>query len=176
MSKIHGVIALFDNPHDIYHAAKTTREAGYLRWDAFTPFPVHGLDKAMGLKRSRVPVFTFLGGFTGFWVGTAMVWYMNAFDYPLVVGGKPFFSPIFPFPVMYELTILLAAFGTLAGMFITNRLPRHHHPVMDYSQFARLTDDKFALLIEATDPQFDPERTRAFLAELGGHSIETLQE
>lgn len=176
MSKPYGIIALFDSAHDVYHAAEMTRDAGFSQWDALTPCPVHGMDKAMGIKRSKVPVFTFIGGFIGFFSGMGLAWYTGSYDYPLIVGGKPFFSPIFPFPIAYELTILLAAFGTLAGMFITNRLPMHYHPVMNYEKFSACLDDKFAIVIESADPKFDSEKTRAFLASLGGHSIELVSE
>ena len=176
MSKTYGILALFESAPAIYQAAEKARDAGFSKWDVLTPFPVHGLDAAMGLKRSKVPVFTFIGGFTGFWTGMATAWFMGAFDYPLIVGGKPFFSPIFPFPVAYELTILLAAFGTLGGMFLLNRLPMHHHPVMDYGRFRELTDDKFALVVEAADPQFDEAKVRAFLESLHPSEITLLTE
>ncbi|MCC5839550.1 MAG: DUF3341 domain-containing protein [Opitutales bacterium] len=166
MKKIHGMLALFDTAPAIYQAANTVREAGYKQWDVFTPFPVHGLDGAMGLKRSRVPLFTLVGGFVGFWTGMFIAWYMGAFDYPLIVGGMPYFSPVFPFPVAYEMTILFAAFGTLGGMFFFNRLPMHHHPVFNYEKFRRLTDDQFAVVIEAGDALFNEEETRRFLEEL----------
>ena len=120
----------------------------------------------MGLKRSKVPVFTLIGGVIGFCTGMLIAWFMGQYDYPLIVGGKPYFSPIFPFPVAYELTILLAAFGTLGGMFITNRLPMHHHPVMNYDKFRHLTDDKFAVVIESEDALFSEEETRSFLEGL----------
>jgi len=167
MSKPYAYLALFDSAPAVYHAAKSVREAGYTRWDVLTPFPLHGLDGVMGIRRSKVPVFTLCGGVIGFVTGMFLAWYMGAYDYPLIVGGKPFFSPIFPFPVAYELTILLAAFGTLGGMFITNRLPMHHHPVMNYEKFSRLTDDRFAVVIEAQDELFAEAGTRAFLEQFG---------
>lgn len=166
MSKTYGYLATFDSAPAIYAAARQVRAAGYTRWDVITPFPVHGMDGAMGLKRSRVPAFTLVGGFLGFWTGMFIAWFMGAFNYPLIVAGMPFFSPIFPFPVAYELTILLAAFGTLGGMFITNRLPMHHHPVMGYKDFHRLTDDRFAVVIEADDALFSESATKAFLQKL----------
>jgi hypothetical protein len=166
MSKPYGYLALFESAPAIYHAAASVREAGYTRWDVLTPFPVHGLDGVMGLKRSKVPVFTLIGGVIGFCTGMLIAWFMGQYDYPLIVGGKPYFSPIFPFPVAYELTILLAAFGTLGGMFITNRLPMHHHPVMNYDKFRHLTDDKFAVVIESEDELFSEEETRSFLEGL----------
>lgn len=165
-----GTIATFRTAPDIYHACGETHKAGYTRFDAYTPFPVHGLEKAMGLKRSRVPAFTLAGGLTGFTSGLLIVAYMN-FDYPLVVGGKPIFSPIFPFPIFYELTILLAAFGTLFGMFLLNLLPKYHHPLFEHPGFDRVTDDTFMLMIESRDPQYDPEKVRAFLESIGGEEI-----
>lgn len=176
MSKPYGYLALFESAPAIYEAATQVREAGYRRWDVITPFPVHGLDGAMGLKRSKVPVFTLTGGVIGFFTGMLIAWYMGSFDYPLIVGGKPFFSPIFPFPVAYELTILLAAFGTLGGMFITNRLPMHYHPVMNYDKFRHLTDDKFAVVIEADDALFSDQETRAFLESLNPAEIALINE
>lgn len=174
MSKPYGILALFDTPHAIYMAAKKVRDAGYQQWDCITPFPLHGLDGAMGLKRSKVPVFTLCGGVIGFCTGMFLAWFMGAFNYPLIVGGKPYFSFVFPFPVAYELTILLASFGTLGGMFILNRLPMHYHPVMNYDKFRHLTDDKFAIVIEAADGQFDADKTGAFLSALGASEIATI--
>ncbi len=173
--KIHGYLAAFDTPADIMHAAEQVRDAGFQRWDVHTPFPVHGMDSAMGLKRSRVQRFTLLGGITGFTTGMLMIYFMNAFDYPLIVGGKPMFSPMFAFPVSYELTILLASFGTLGGMFFFNRLPMHYHPVMKADTWSRATDDRFFIAIDADDPRFDAEKTHAFLADIGGKDIVALE-
>jgi hypothetical protein len=127
---------------------------------------------AQGQPRSKVPIFTFLGGITGFCVGLAMVWYMNAFDYPLIVRAQPFFSPVFPFPIMYELTILLSAFGTLGGMFITNLLPQHYNSLFNSERFLEVSGDRLVIAIEARDDQYDPEGTRRFLQEIGGTDIE----
>ena len=176
MKKTYGILALFETAADIYEAAGKVRKAGYQDWDVITPFPVHGMDSKMGLRRSRVPIFTFIGGFIGFWTGMFIAWYMGAYDYPLIVAGMPFFSPIFNFPVAFELTILFAAFGTLGGMFVTNQLPMHYHPVMEYADFHRLTDDRFAVVIEASDPRFDPEQTQAFLQGLGSSEVSLIGE
>ena len=175
-NKIYGLAADFENPLVLMKAAEKCRDEGFKAWDVLTPFPVHGLDDAMGLKRSKVPFFTFIGGSIGFCTGTFIAWYMNAFDYPLIVGGKPLFSPVFPFPVMYELTILLAALSTIAGMFITNKLPMHYHPVMKAKHFAGTTDDTLRITIESADPLYDSEKTRAFLQEIGGTNIQELED
>jgi hypothetical protein len=164
--KPYSTLALFASAPAVYKAACAVRDAGFRKWDVITPFPIHGMDEAMGLRRSRVPAFTLAGGVIGFAVGMFIAWYMGQYDYPLIVGGKPFFSPIFPFPVAYETTILLAAFGTLGGMFITNRLPMHYHPVMHYAKWRRLTDDQFAVVIEADDPGYDAAAVRALLESL----------
>lgn len=169
-------MASFENAQDIYHACENIYQAGYRKFDSYTPFMVHGIDKVSGLPRSKVPIFTLIGGVTGFLLGNLLVWYMNEFDYPLIVGGKPFYSPVFPFPISYEMTILLAAFGTLAGMFIMNLLPRYHHPVFNHPEIEGATDDRFFVAIDRNDPKFDMEETRAFLSKLGATSVEYVPE
>ncbi|MDP0498539.1 MAG: DUF3341 domain-containing protein [Verrucomicrobiota bacterium JB022] len=176
MSKPYGILALFDTAQEIYHAAEAVRDAGYKRWDCITPFPIHGMNEAMGLRRSLVGAFTLVGGITGFTTGMTIAWFMGQVNYPLIVQGKPYFSFVFPFPVAYELTILLSAFGTLLGMFLINRLPRHHHPVMDYSKFHRLMDDKFAVVIEVDDPLYDEARTRSLLEGLHPSEVVLLED
>ncbi len=172
----YGQVALFDTAADIYHAAEKVRDAGYKKWDVYTPFPIHGMDEAMGLKRSKVTFFCLMGGVSGFFLGMLMVWFMNDFDYPLIVGAKPYFSPIYPFPVIYEMTILLAAFGAFFGMFLTNFLPRHYHPTMNYSNFNKVTDDKFIIVIESSDNLYDEIKTKSLLEEIGGKDITALEE
>lgn len=172
----YGLMAQFDTTADALHAAAMVRDAGYRRWDVFTPFPVHGMDEAMGLPSSRVGWFTFIGGATGFTLGMLMIWWMNAYDYPIVVGGKPLFSPIYSFPVAYELTILLGAFGSLFGMLILNRLPRLYHPLFKTARFALVTHDKFFVVVEATDPRFSDTETRQLLERAGARHIEEVRD
>lgn len=172
----YALIAEFDTPAAVMHAAETIRDAGYKRWDIHTPYPVHGLDGAMGLRNSRVGWFTFLGGATGFTLGMTMIWWMNKVDYGLPVGGKPLFSPIYAFPVSYELTILLGAFGTLFGMLLLNRLPRHYHPLLKHPRFRNVTHDKFYVVIETADPEFSDVETRRLLEDAGGQHIEVVED
>ena len=172
MTDSYGIIASFADTSSFYHAAEKVRDAGYKKWDTYSSFPVHGMPKAQGQARSKVPIFTFLGGITGFTLGTLLVWYMNYFDYPLIVGGKPFFSPVFPFPVMYELTILLAAFGTLGGMFLTNLLPQHYNSLFNSETFLEVSGERLVIAIESRDPKFDSNLTRQFLEQIGGTDIE----
>lgn len=176
MKRTYGLIAAFDSTPDLYHACEQVRDAGYSQWDALTPFPVHGLDAAMGIRRSKVPRISICGGITGFFTGMSFIWWSGAIEYPLVVGGKPLFSPMFAFPVSYELTILFTAFATIIGMFVVNGLPMHYHPVMKAPQFARALDDRFYIVIEAHDPKFNATATRDLLAKIGGKDIAELEE
>ena len=151
-STAYGIIAEFDTPADTIHAAEKVRDAGFSKWDVFTPFPVHGMDRAMGLKHSVVGWFSFIGGVSGYTLGMVMIWWMNAYDFPILVGGKPMFSPFGAFPPSYELTILLGSFGAIIGMLFMNRLPRLHHPLLKHRRFGLATHDKFFIVIETTDP------------------------
>lgn len=171
----YGLVAVFDTAPAVYHAAETVRDAGYKCWDCITPFPIHGLDRAMGLRRSKVPRISLVGGVLGFATGMSMIWFTNAYDYPLIVGGKPYFSPMFAFPVSYELTILFTAFATIGGMFLVNRLPMHYHPVLKSDHIVRGLDDKFLVVIEARDPKFNLAATRALLEKAGGREITELE-
>ena len=175
-AKAFGVIAEFDNTSDVLHAAEKVRAAGFRRWDVFTPFPVHGMDRAMGLKTSKVGWFSFLGGVTGYTTGMVMIWWMNAVDYRIVVGGKPMFSPYGAFPPSYELTILFGAFGALLGMLFLNRLPRLHHPLLKHRRFAQVTHDKFFIVIETDDPKYSETETPKLLEAAGSRHIEMVEE
>ena len=172
----YGLLAEYDTAADIMHAAEKVRDAGYRRWDVYTPFPIHGMDEAMGLKKSLVGWFTFCGGVTGVTLGYLMIWWMNAYDYAIVVGGKPLFSPIYSFPVAYECTILLSAFGSLGGMLFLNRLPRWYNPIFSSERFKKATHDKFFLAIEAMDPKFSDTETRRLLQDSGSKHIEEVRD
>lgn len=172
----HGLIAEYDTPAATMHAAEKIRDGGFTRWDVFTPFPMHGLDKAMGLKSPKVGWFAFIGGVTGYATGMIMIWWMNAIDYPIVVGGKPMFSPFGAFPPSYELTILFGAFGALLGMLFLNRLPRLHHPLLKHRSFAAATHDKFFIVIETADPKYSDIETRNLLQSTGSKQIEMVEE
>lgn len=176
MKKTYGLIAAFETTPAVYHACEKVRDAGYKQWDAITPFPVHGLDAAMGIRRSKVPRISICGGITGFCTGMSMIFFTGAVDYKLIVGGKPLFSPMFAFPVSYELTILFTAFATIIGMFVVNGLPMHYHPVQKAPNLTRLLDDRFHIVIEANDPKYNAATTRAFLEQIGGTDIAELEE
>ena len=172
----YAIMAEFDTPAAILHAAQKVRDNGYRHWDVFTPFPIHGMDGAMGMKNSIVGWFSFIGGCTGYTTGMLMIYFMNAVDYPIVIGGKPMFSPFAAFPPSYELTILFGAFGALLGMLFLNRLPRLHHPLLKNSRFAQATNDRFFVVIESSDPKYSENETRRLLETTGSKHIELVEE
>lgn len=169
-------LAEYETTADVMRAAETVRDAGYEKWDVHTPFPVHGMDRAMGLPDSRVGWIVFIMGLTGCVSAFLLIWWTNGIDYPLVIGGKPGFSIPGMIPVMFELTILLSAFGAVFGMFGLNQLPKHHHPVFYSERFERGSDDRFFISIEASDTRFDLERTRELLEKTQPAHIELIQE
>ena len=172
---VYGILAEFRTPAELYHACERVRDAGFTRWDAHTPFPVHGLDKAMGLKRSPLPWIVLGLGLTGASLGFALQWWVHGVAYPLVISGKPYFSwPAF-IPVTFEVGVLFAALGAVFGMFGLNRLPMHHHPLFRSSVFERVTDDAFFISIESWDPQFDPSATGTLLKSVGARRVELLE-
>jgi hypothetical protein len=174
--KNYGLVAEFDSPAAVLSAAEKVRDAGYSRWDVFSPFPVHGLDKVMGLKNSRVGWFSFVFG-AGAFIGTmGMIWYMNDFDYPILVGGKPMFSTPMSLVPSYILLVLAAALGAFIGMIALNELPRHHHPLFEGKRFALVSRDKFVLAIGATDPKYSETETRRLLETIGGAHIENIED
>ena len=170
-----GFLAEFESPADILAAAAKVRDAGYRRWDAHTPFPVHGLDQAMGLRGTKLPWIVMAGGTTGCLFGLALQWWTNAVNYPFLISGKPFWSIPANIPVMFELTVLFSAISAFGSMILMNGFPQWHHPVFSSERFRRATQDRFFLSIEADDPRFDEERTLAFLRGLGGLGVERLE-
>ena len=176
IKKNWGVLAEFENPAELLHAAQKLNDLGYRKFETWSPFPIHGMDDAMGLNGSKVPWITLGGGLTGLSIGLLLQWWTGAVDYPLVIAGKPYFAWQFALPVTFELSILLSAFGTVFGMFALNLMPRPYHPLDNVPAFRRVTDDKFFLSIEVRDPLFDMEKTKALLSELGGIYITDVEE
>jgi len=169
-------LAEFETAASVYHAAEKVRDAGYTKWDVHTPFPVHGMDKAMGLRSPIVGWIVLVMGLSGTTLAFLLMWWTNGIDYPLVIGGKPGYSLPSMIPVMFELTVLLSAFGAVFGMFGLNQLPKHHHPVFHSKRFERASDDRFFVSIEAADPEFDLEETRALLEKCHASHIELIEE
>jgi hypothetical protein len=167
-TNLFGLLAEFDSATELVDAARVVRDAGYTQTDAFTPFPLHEIDEALGIKRSILPYLCFAGGITGLLSGLALEYFVHVIDYPIIVGGRPHISlPAF-IPPAYELTILLAAFTAVFGMLFLNGLPRPYHPIFNVPRFALATREKFFLLIESSDGKFDPEQTRALMEGFAG--------
>ncbi|MFH2036910.1 MAG: DUF3341 domain-containing protein, partial [Candidatus Zixiibacteriota bacterium] len=145
-------------------------------FDCHSPFPIHGMDKAMGLKRSNLGWVIGLAAIIGTSSALGLQWWTSAIDYPLVISGKPLFSYQAFVPVTFALGVLLSAFAALFGMLIFNGLPRWHHPVFNSNNFAKATDDGFFVSIEADDPKFNQLETIRFLKSIGGTNCELLQE
>ena len=130
-----------------------------------------------GFQRSRVSLFSLIGGCTGLSVAFILIYYTSAINYPLIVQGKPYFALEPSLPIFFELTILLTAFGTVLGLLLLTLLPRLHHPVFNWDRFQRATDDGFFLVLESTDPRFDTTSSRQLLQGVGGlHITEIFQD
>lgn len=167
----YGLMAEFDKPDKLVAAVRRARAKGYRRVDAFTPFPVEGLEEALEMKHTWVPLIVLIGGVLGAVSGYALQYYVSVIAYPLNVGGRPLNSlPMFV-PVVFEMTILLAALFAVFGMLALNGLPMPYHPVFNVPRFAMATRDRFFLLVQATDPQFDRLATREFLMSLGAQEV-----
>lgn len=165
---LHGLLAEFDSATELVDAARQVRDAGYTKTDAFTPFPLHEIDEALGIKRSILPYLCFAGGITGLISGLGLQYFVHVIDYPIIVGGRPHISLPAMIPPAYELTILFAAFTAVLGMLFLNGLPRPYHPVFNVPRFALATREKFFLLIESSDEKYDEDVTRRFMEGLAG--------
>ena len=172
--RIRGVIAEFESPSALLKAAAMLRDAGYKKFDCHSPFPVHGMDEAMGLKRSPLGWLVGLSALIGTSGALALQWWTSSVDYPLIISGKPFFSYPAYVPVTFALGVLLAAITALVGMLALNGLPRFHHPVFNSKSIYKASDDAFLISIEAADRQFDEEKTAALLESVGGKELEVL--
>ena len=163
---IHGLMAEFKTAEEVLQATRRARQEGYRNMDAYTPYPVEGLAAELGLPRTRVPFVVLTGGLVGAAAGFFMQYWAMAVDYPINVGGRPYNSwPVF-IPIAFEVMVLVASFAALFGMLFLNGLPQPYHPVFNVPRFARATQDRFFLCIEATDPKFDRQRTEDFLIGL----------
>jgi hypothetical protein len=174
-AKLYGYLAEFDKVDELLIGASKVRDAGYTRWDAHTPFVIHGLDAAMGIKKTVLPYIVFGAGLTGTAGGILLQWWTNAIDYPFLISGKPLFSLPANIPVAFETTILFAAISALVGMLALNGLPRLSHPLFANRAFKRATDDRFFISIEASDPLFDETKTRELLESISGQPVEEIE-
>ncbi len=176
--RVYGYLAEFQDAAALYKAAEQVRAAGFKHWDCYSPYAIHGLDAAMGIKRSILPCLAFFGGLTGTVIAFTLAYTTQVVIYPTVVQGKPaniFTTPAF-LPLMFELAILFASFTVLFGWLSLIRLPRLNHPLFASDLFLRATDDGFFIAIEARDANFSITATRSLLTVLGGSNIELITE
>jgi mono/diheme cytochrome c family protein len=171
--KLFGITALFDNPDSIINAAKEVVSAGYKKFDVNTPYPLHGMDPAMGLKRSKLGFVTLFFGFSGTAFILLFMYWAMSIDYPMVIGGKPYFAlPAF-IPITFEFTVLLAALSTVFGMIMAFfNLPYNSHPLHDTEYMRRVSVDRYGLVILAEDPLFDEAKVEELYRSLGASEIE----
>jgi hypothetical protein len=176
--KVYGLGAEFDSAASLMSAAEKIRDAGFSHWDVHTPFPIHGMDKAMGLGKSKLSAVVFVGGLLGCLTGLSLVLIPSLFIYPMIVHGKPYTWATLPafFPIIFELTVLFSAFTAVGTMFAMNQLPRLHHPVFNWDRFKRFTDDGFLMVIEARDSKFSESRTKALLEEVGAKNVTLIHD
>lgn len=173
---LYGVLAEYRNPGELMHAAEAVHKAGYRKFDTYSPFPIHGMDDAMGLGNSKVGLFSLGGGLTGLAIGVLLQWWTGGVDYPLNISGKPAFAIEPSIPVIFELTILFAALGAVAGMFLLNGLPRPYNPLFFSERFSAASDDGFFLHVASNDKNFNLDSTGNLLKKLGALNIENIYD
>ena len=171
----YGVIGDFDTPEDLLRAVRTLRVAGFTKMEAFTPFPIHGIDEALGEPRSPLGRIVIIAALLGLASAIALQWWTGAVDYKLIIAGKPLFALEPSVPIMFELSVLFGAFGALLGMFHLNRMPTYYHAFFNYSKAAGASNDRFLLAVEAADPKFRGEELRTLLDSLGSRHSELVE-
>ena len=174
--KLYGILAEFKNPKALVDVSKKVVEAGYDKFDTYSPFPIHGIDKAMSLPKSKLGYIVIGHSILGFTGAIAMMYFMSVIDYPINISGKPFFNAPAWVPITFELTVLLSAFGAVFGMFFLNGLPRLNNPLLEVERFKKATDDGFFLCIEANDSKFQEDLVRQLLHDAGATYIEEVYE
>jgi Protein of unknown function (DUF3341) len=173
-SGLYGAVGEFDDETDLLDAIEKIRHKGYSKLEAYTPFPVHGIDEALGNPPSKLGWLVLCCGATGVTAAATFIWWAGAIDYPIIVGGKPLFAFTFSIPIMFEMMILSSAFASLFGMLGINRLPQFYHPIFNYKNSDRINDDGFVLAIEAADPKFDAEECVKVLESAGAKYAEVV--
>ena len=167
-----GLLAEFSDPGALVHAVEGLRERGYTQLDTFTPFPIHGMDRAMGLPVSKLGFMVFVGGVTGGALGALMQWWMSDYDYAINISNKPLFAWESSIPIIFELTILFSALTAVGGMLALNGLPRPYNPLFNSERFGRATDDGFFLHVSVRDGAFSRDATAADLEDVGALALE----
>ena len=169
---LYALAAIFNSPDDIINAAKKVSEAGYTKFDVNTPYPVHGMDGAMKLKPSKLGYVALVFGLTGTVLALAFMAWTITVDYPLVIGGKPYFAFPAYVPIMFEVTVLLATIATVVTMlFIIFKFPNNSHPIHDTEYMKKVSSDKYGLFIQTDDPNFDNTKVRLLFSELNAAEV-----
>jgi len=168
---VYGLLAEFEYPEDLIHAAEKAREAGYRKMDGYSPFPIHGLSEALGIRRTRLPLLVFCGGLAGACFGFMMQVWTSSIDYPLNIGGRPANSVASWVVITFECTILFSALTTVIGMIALNGLPQPYHPVFNVAAFSNASKGRFFLCLESKDPIFDEVKSAEFLRSLEATSV-----
>src|SRR6056297_2549779 len=175
-NKLYGILAEVRNPKELIDIARTVNKNGYKKYDTFSPFPIHGIDKAMSLQKSKLGWIVLSHGLVGLTGALSMIYFMMVYDYPLNISGKSLLNIPAWIPVTFELTILLSAFGAVFGMFFLNGLPKLNHPLFNSENFKKATDDGFFVCIESEDPQFDEENVEKLFKDAGAVQIESIYD
>ncbi len=175
-AELAAVLAEYSDVGSVIHAAEKVRAAGYRRWDVHTPFPIHGIDGVMGTRPTRLPWLVLIAGLTGLGTAIALQWYCNAYDYTFLISGKPIWSLPANIPVTFELTVLFSALTAVFGMLGLNRLPNLYNPLFKNDRFRRATNDRFFIVIDATDPAFDEGKTMELLQGSGAQAVERVMD
>lgn len=173
---LYGLLAEFPDQDSLVHAAQSVRDTGVRRWDSYSPYPIHGVDRAMGIRDTRLPWIVVSCGVAGGVLALLMQWWTNAVDYPFNISGKPFFSVPANIPITFELIILFSAFAAFLGALALNGLPRFVNPLFKSEKFKRVTSDRFFIAIEAKDELFDESRLQSLLESCGAVSIEQIHD
>lgn len=173
--KVYAVMGEFAEPEDLVEAGRRIRGMGYTKIDAMTPFPVHGIDEAIGIPYSRIGWIAVCGALAGILTAQTLIYYVGAIDYPLIIGGKPFFDFTYSIPPTFELAILFTAIITFLSTWGLSGLPRLYHPSMNYRNAHRASDDRFLLVVEADDPKFDAQKTAQDMRSVGANDVEVVE-
>jgi hypothetical protein len=185
--QLAAVLCEFDNVDDVMRAARVFRDAGFTKWDVHSPFPIHGIDAAMGTRMTMLPWIVLGGGLTGLVGGLVLTWWSNASSVPtpfmpnlqgyqFLISGKPIWSLPANIPVIFETTVLLSALSAVFGMLIMNKLPMLYNPLFKSDRFRRVTDDRFFVVVDARDPKFDEARVTEMMQALAPLAIEKVED
>jgi mono/diheme cytochrome c family protein len=172
---LHGLLAEYDSPGALKAAAAKVRDAGFKKWDCYSPFPVHGIDPAMGIKRTILPQIVFGAGLSGLIGGLGLQWWASAYHWPNIVSGKPFFSIPANIPITFETTVLASAVTCFLAVWALSDLPKPWHPLFRNPRFKKVTTDGFFIGVDAADPKFDHERTAGLLRDAGATAVEDVR-